>query len=106
MLYKERDVRHEHGFERIKWTRRSVGRLVDASQEPISDPIHNRFEYGFLAGEVPEERPLGDAHLLGNRRRRDVTGVLVGRQFQDSLNRNCAPLISREVFWLHGFQFR
>jgi hypothetical protein len=56
---------------------------------------------------MAKQRTLREIHPLGNRRRGDITGILLGRQFDHRFDRNSPSLFGRQVSWLgadiHGF---
>ena len=98
----EVDVRHEHGLERAGRAGGLGGRLVDAGQQALAHPGHAGLHDRILAREVPKQRPLRQAHALGNRGGGDVARVLPRGQVDQGLDGGRAPFVGREMSWAVG----
>jgi hypothetical protein len=73
-------------------------RPLDTGQQLLCHPFHDGLQDRVLGGEVPEQRPLRQVHVAGNRCSGDVARVLGGGQLNDGLHGGGATLVGRQVF--------
>jgi len=76
----------EDRLQRRERRRRLRRGTVDARQQALGDPLHDRLPDRVLAREVAEQRALRQLHVAGDRRGGDLAGITLGRQLDHRLD--------------------
>ena len=67
---------HEHGLHRRQWRFDALCSAVNSCQQTIRPPFHDGLPNSVFGREVTEQRALGQVHVLGDDRGRDLAGVI------------------------------
>jgi hypothetical protein len=97
VLSHEVDVRHKDRLKRFRRCSGVLYRLIHPSQQAFRDPSHHGFQDRVFGGEVSKQRPLGQAHALGDGCGGDVTGILLSSQAYNRFNSGSTTLICRKM---------